>query len=280
MSAEDPARRAGQRPAPLSWRRALWLGVLQGPCELLPISSSGHLELIPWLLGREGPALEPELRKALQTAAHAGTVLALLRDRTRTRWPLVGLATVPPAVAGVLLGPLVERRLSGPGTIVAGLAAGSVAMLLADGTRVHRRLAGAGAADALWVGLGQAAALVPGVSRSAATASAARARGFSPADASHLSDAVALPVLAGAAAWQTRRVLDLGLSCGEGGRLLATALAAAGSTAAARRLLPTRLRTAPLAPFAAYRLLLAGIAGARLASRARLAPRGTAEWAV
>ena len=93
----------------------LALGVLQGPCELLPISSSGHLTLIPWLLGREDVATaDPELRKALEVALHAGTALALvavlredvidaLTSLTPRRVSLILLSFLPPAAVAVFL---------------------------------------------------------------------------------------------------------------------------------------------------------------------------------
>ncbi|MGC9220136.1 MAG: undecaprenyl-diphosphate phosphatase, partial [Solirubrobacteraceae bacterium] len=58
--------------------RALALGLMHGPAELLPISSSGHVELVPWLLGWEGVSPDPEVRKAFEVALHAGTALALM----------------------------------------------------------------------------------------------------------------------------------------------------------------------------------------------------------
>src|SRR4051794_24906850 len=95
-------------------RHAIALGLLHGPAELLPISSSGHVTLVPWLLGWPYPDLEPELRKAFEVALHAGTAAALLvalrgevaeaaTGFDRRRLTLVALSFAPPAIAGLKL---------------------------------------------------------------------------------------------------------------------------------------------------------------------------------
>ena len=111
---------------------AVALGALHGPAELLPISSSGHTMLVPWLAGWRYPALEPELRKAFEVALHAGTAAALLvalrrevgeatRGFDRRRAVLVAGSFLPPAVVGYTLERPIERRLGTPGTIAVGL---------------------------------------------------------------------------------------------------------------------------------------------------------------
>src|SRR5437764_11669729 len=130
----------------LELRHALALGVLHGPAELLPISSSGHTELVPWLLGWSYAELDGELRKAFEVALHAGTAAALvvaLRDEvgevmgipptldTRTAGLIAG-SFVPPALVGLGFERPIERRLGGPGSIALGLILGSVAMVWAD----------------------------------------------------------------------------------------------------------------------------------------------------
>ena len=169
---------------------ALALGALHGPAELLPVSSSAHTTLVPWLLGWSYPDLDPELRKAFEVALHAGTAAALLvglRDEVadaargfdRRRLTLVVGSFVPPAIVGYTLERPIERRLGTPPTIAAGLAAGAAAMWIADARSPQRRgRTEAGVVDALALGLAQACALVPGVSRNGATLTAARARGF------------------------------------------------------------------------------------------------------
>src|SRR4051812_20183032 len=111
-----------RRRAELRLTEALALGALQGPAELLPVSSSGHVTLVPWLLGWEYADVEPELRKAFEVALHAGTAAALLlalRDEVGEaahgfdprRAVLIVGSFLPPAIAGKTLERAIERRL-------------------------------------------------------------------------------------------------------------------------------------------------------------------------
>jgi undecaprenyl-diphosphatase len=234
---------------------AALLGALHGPAELLPISSSAHVALVPWLAGWSVAGWPDARRKELQVALHAGTALALARDLVppRREWPLVAAAVAPPGLAGLVLEDAVEARLGGPGALATGLLAGAAALAWADRGPQQRARRSATLADGLWLGLAQAAALAPGVSRGGATLAAARARGFARPDASGLSVAVAGPVLAGASLLKGARVA----AQGSGSRpLIAGAAAAFASTLAARRLLGLE-RRAPLWPWAAERAALA-----------------------
>ena len=127
----EPDRGTG---AGTSWRSARrWCsGTLHGPAELLPISSSGHIALIPWLLGWDYCDADPELRKAFEVALHAGTAAALLitlraevsdavHDMSLRIAELIILSFVPPAIVGFTLERPIERRLGTPGTIALGL---------------------------------------------------------------------------------------------------------------------------------------------------------------
>jgi undecaprenyl-diphosphatase len=231
---------------------AVAVGLLQGPAELLPISSSAHVGLLLDRLGVRGAE-----RKELEVALHAGTALALL-GRREWRWGLLAAATAPPAVAGLAFERWIETRLGGRRSIAAGLVLGSAAMVLAD-RRPERRVAErAGVFDGAWLGAAQALALIPGVSRSGATLAAARARGFTRPDAARLSREVALPVLLGAAALKgtrlvarrpPRRAVET-LAAGAAGAALSTAATGGGQTRLARR-------AAPLGAWAAYRICLA-----------------------
>ncbi|MDX6603940.1 MAG: undecaprenyl-diphosphatase, partial [Solirubrobacterales bacterium] len=161
---------AGGIPVP----RAVALGLIQGPAELLPVSSSAHIVLIPWLAGWDWDGIDPEVRKSFEVALHAGAAAALLigqrrliaeelRRFDRHRALLLGLSFLPAAVVGYTLERPIERRLGGPRATAYGLLAGAGAMLAAD-TRPQRRGRGdATAADGLVLGLAQAAALAPGV---------------------------------------------------------------------------------------------------------------------
>jgi undecaprenyl-diphosphatase len=242
-------------------REALALGLLHGPVELVPVSSSGHVAAIPWLLGWEVAGWDGERRKELEVALHAGTALALLlvARPERLRLRLLAAAVVPPGVAGLAFERPVERRLGTPPTLAFGLVAGALALVLADRTPACRAADEAGARDGLLLGLAQAAALIPGVSRSGATLAAARALGFSRADASRLSWEVALPVLLGASglkAWRLRTSRGTVPLCVGAAGAFASTLLTARAIGIERR--------APLWPWAAWR---AGLAATILAVR-------------
>ena len=244
--------RAEPRPAD-----TLALGLLQGPAELLPVSSTAHLELLGRRLDGYA-ALTPAARKELAVVLHAGSALALAAGAA-PRWERAAwlvLATAPAALAGLLLERPIERRLSAPVAMVAGLLAGSAALVLADRRPQERGTAEAGAADALWLGLAQAAALAPGVSRSGAVRSAARARRFTRAAAAELATETALPVLGGATVLKGVRLAQRRPEAGTLAALGAGMAAAALSTAAARAAL--RRAEPPAWAWAAYRIAVAG----------------------
>src|SRR5271167_1252859 len=130
----------------LSLSHALALGLVQGPTELLPVSSSAHTVLIPWLAGWPYAELDPELRKSFEVALHVGAGVALAIDmRTelaetaanldRRQAAVIALSLAPPAIAGYSLQRFIERRLGGPRSIAAGLIAGAVAMALIERRR-------------------------------------------------------------------------------------------------------------------------------------------------
>jgi len=255
---------------------AVALGLLQGPCELLPISSSAHTTLVPWLAGMPLEDLPASTRKSLEVALHAGGALALALELgpglRRELRPLGGRATVSalaavglPALAGLRLRRRIERRLGGPATIAAGLAAGGVAMALADRRAAAPPARGpreAGPLDGLALGLAQTLALAPGVSRNGATLAAARARGFSRGGAETLSWGSGIPVMLGASVLEISRLR--GGRSGSAAALAAGALASLLSTTAAIRLLGPRPQGRALLPYAVYRCLLALLVLVRL----------------
>ncbi|HTY97613.1 MAG TPA: undecaprenyl-diphosphate phosphatase [Solirubrobacteraceae bacterium] len=275
--------RRAERELPL--RQAVALGLLQGPTELLPVSSSAHTTLLPWLAGWSYGDLDDELRKGFEVALHAGTAtaLVLLAGRElagdtaamlRRRPRALMLALAPPALAGLLLGPRIERDLGEPPWIALALAAGSVAMAGAElrGRRAPGQYGGRhfgqeGAADGLALGLAQALALVPGISRSGASIGAARWRGFTREDAHRLSWTVALPVIAGASLLQGLRLRRVGIPASMGASMAAGAGAAFCSTLGAGALLRGRLRGCPPWPFVLYRGALAGWVALRANAR-------------
>ncbi len=255
------------------------LGLIQGAAELLPVSSSAHVAAVPWLLGWSVADWPDERRKELEVALHAGALAAMapalwrLRPDART----LALSLAPPVIAGYLLERPIEERLGGPAGLVVGLLGGAAALAAADREAAGRRASSRARRSAprrrghvlatlprtavrdlspwapgLVLGVAQASALVPGVSRTGATLAAARALGYSRPEASRLSFGVAGPVLAGATAlkgWRGRHAADR--------RLAATgALAALAGTSAALRLVGLERRR-PLWPYAAERAVLA-----------------------
>ena len=257
-------------PAHLPLGHALALGLLQGPTELLPVSSSAHMSLFPLIAGWPYAELDPQLRKAFEVSVHAGAGLALaveLRDELvggvlhldRNRASVIALSLAPAAFAGLTLHRVIERRLGGPGSIAAGLAAGSLAMAFAELRRAPgtRRSADARPLDGLALGLAQAAALMPGVSRSGATLTAARVRGFSRGEALALSWHAALPVILGASLLTGARLARDGLPRHEGAALATGAVAAFLSTSACAGRLRGGESRRSLLGLCLYRCLLA-----------------------
>jgi len=245
--------------------RAAAIGLLHGPAELLPISSSGHVTLVPWLVGWDDPAGDPAVRKAFEVVLHLGTAAALalsLRGIGRPRAGVLVASLAPPAVVGFALERPIEERLGTPATIAVGLVVGAVAMALADRFGADDRRAGdADWRDGLALGFAQASALVPGVSRNGATLAAARARGFGRGEADRLSWQVAVPVIAGASALKGLRLARRGVPAGTGRAFAAGAVSAFVSTLLAARVIP---RGRPVAGYSAYRVGLAGLVAGKL----------------
>jgi undecaprenyl-diphosphatase len=257
------------RPPELELRHALALGVLHGPAELLPISSSGHTELVPWLLDWSYAELDGELRKAFEVALHAGTAAALLLALRaevgeavtafdRRTAVLVAGSFAPAAVVGLAFERPIERHLGGPGSIALGLLLGSLVMVAADARgKTDRLRLEAGAADALWLGAAQACALMPGMSRNGMTLAAARLRGFGREDANALSRHVALPIIAGATVLKGTRLVKRGLPAGLRRAFAVGAGASFASTLASTWLIRQVERDRSPLPYALYRAALA-----------------------
>jgi undecaprenyl-diphosphatase len=252
----------------LPLRHAVALGALHGPAELLPVSSSAHVALIPQLLDWPSAELDDDLRKALEVVLHAGTLggLLLLVPRPAPLWAVV--ATGPAAVIGFTLEKPIERRLGGTGATAIGLLLGSAVLVAADaraGAAGGRSADDATLLDAAALGLAQACALWPGVSRLGLTVAAARLRGFSREAAFDLGRRAGLPVIAGATGlklWRMARrppapELRAALAAGAGAALVSTLAAA-----------PLRRATSIAAP-AGERVVLAGLALAKRRASAR-----------
>lgn len=259
-------------------RRALALGIVQGPAELLPVSSSAHIVLVPWLAGWDWEEVDPELRKSFEVALHTGAAAALLIGQRRMikeelhgfdahRALLLALSFLPAAFVGYAFERPIERRLGGPRATALGLLAGAAAMLAADARPQRRGRGEATAADGLALGVAQAAALAPGVSRNGITLAAARWRRFSREQANLLSRTVALPIIVGATALKGTRLARRGTTP-ELRRSLAIGVASSFlSTLASQRLIELVERDRALWPYAAYRTALATAVLAKLNSQ-------------
>ena len=219
----------------------MFLGLVQGPTELLPVSSSGHLVL----LGSRD--------KAFEVFLHAGTAAALLVAEPLPRFRPLTLA--PAAIAGLALEGPIERRL-GRQAVAVGQVVGGLAMLIADRAPERRSQADLAVHDEVAIGVAQACALVPGVSRNGATLTAARLLGFDRTAASRISREAALPLIAGATALKLFRLRGKRTPPSYG----AGFAAAFASGFAATRLVPWVDRLHSYVPFALYRVALGVIA--------------------
>jgi undecaprenyl-diphosphatase len=270
-SAEGVSR--SKRKLPL--HQAIALGALQGPAELLPISSSGHLVLVPALLDWSYTELDDELRKSFEVALHAGTAAALLialrhevaealRELDGGRLARHALTFIPPGLAALALERPIERRLGSPRGVAAAQVVAGMVLAAADRAPAERAHLDAGAADALALGLAQACALAPGVSRNGATLTAARLLRFERRAANRLSRHAALPIILAAAGLKGLRLWHRGLPRELAAPFAAGALSAFASTLASSRLVSVVDGARSYAPFAAYRVALGTAALARL----------------
>lgn len=259
----------------MTYLQAVVLGVVQGLTEFLPVSSSGHLILVPRLAGW------PDQGLAFDAAIHLGTLAALvacLRRElvalasgalSRRLLALLVVATVPAGVAGLLLGHRIEAALRGPLLVAGTTAFWGLVMGLADrragrppAPAARDPLEGLSAAQALAVGCAQALALVPGTSRSGITITAALALGLDRATAARFSFLLGIPVTAAAGVLKTGELLRGGSSSSDLGPLAAALVAAFVSGWLAVWFLVNYLKRRSLRPFVIYRLALAAVIAA------------------
>ena len=251
------------------------LAAVQGITEFLPVSSSAHLALAPWLLGW------PDQGLAFDIALHVGTLAAVsiyffrdllqvvarglgfragnddqLSRNPRLLWLLIA-GTIPAVVAGVLVKPLAETTFRSPYVSGTMLIAVSFVMLAADRMgRKSKNIGQTGVADALWIGLAQAVALVPGTSRSGITLAAGLFRGLDRPAAARFSFLLSAPAVAGAAA---KSALDLyksgGIPAGMHTPFFTGIAVSAFTGCLVIALLMRFLRTHSLLVFVSYRLI-------------------------
>lgn len=262
---------------------AILLGVVQGLTEFLPVSSSGHLILVPWLFGWHELTRNPELNKTFDVALHIGTFVGAvayfwadlvrfgragvrsLRRRAvesadeRLAWLLL-LSAVPAGLAGLALESTVEDHLGAPWLIGVMLVAFGLLLLWADRLEGDRGERAYGVRDALLMGAAQALALQPGVSRSGATITMGRKLGFARDAAARLSFLMALPLIGGVGVYKGLKVLaGSGIPAGFGPAFAWGTLASAVTGFAAVWALLRLVRTRSFLPFVVYRVV-AGVA--------------------
>lgn len=259
--------------------RAAILGIVQGLAEFLPISSSGHLILVPALFGWEDQGL------AFDVGLHLGTLLALLayfwRDwytmavhglsdladhgaRYRDYTPesqllsLIALGSIPAAVVGLLFDDWIEENVRQPWVVAIALAIVATFMLIADRrSQRTRSIEDVGVGDAVLIGLAQALALVPGVSRSGATITAALYRDFSRDAGARFAFLLGTPAFVGAAALKAPDLAEM--SGDEAGQLAVGFVCSALVGFAAIHFLLRYLRSRSLLPFIGYRYVVAAV---------------------
>jgi undecaprenyl-diphosphatase len=244
------AFRVGETPGKLSDWQALVLGIVQGATELLPVSSSGHLILVPWAAGWHYLQDHPDFNKTFDVALHLGTLIAVIlyfwrdvvriavawwqslkRRRIETSderiaWYIV-VATVPAAIAGAAGESFIEKKLGDPWQIAILLAVFAIILWLADRVPPRRAIEGIGWRGAFGIGLAQCLALMPGTSRSGVTITAGRFLKLNRDDAARLSFYLLIPIVFGAAVLKGVKVAKDGLPPGSAGPFVVGMIAAA-----------------------------------------------------
>ena len=253
----------------MTYTQGVVLGIVQGLTEFLPISSSGHLILVPYVFGW------PDQGLAIDAVMHLATLAALL---VYFRRELIGIvtgavsrrlgvllvaATVPGAVAGLLFGKAIESGLRSPLVIAVSTGVWAIVMWIADrraaaaptapGDPVERVSWGQGLA----IGCAQALALVPGTSRSGITITTALFGGLDRETAARFSFLLGIPITAGAGALKGLQLAKTGLPPGQGGPLAVALLATFVAGLFAVWFLVNYLKRRSLQPFVIYRILLA-----------------------
>ena len=268
---------------------AVVLGIVQGLTEFLPISSSGHLAILPWAFGWSSPVLNS---LPFAVALHVGTLfavllvfwrdvlalatafLASLREREiqseperRLAWLLI-LATLPAVVAGLLLENAAATVLRSPGIIAAALAGVGAILWVVDARHTgEQELGSLGWRGALLIGLAQALAIIPGVSRSGSTITMGMLLGLSRVQAARFSFLLMAPVIFGAGIWEARHLDSAALSGNGGTVFIAGFLSALVVGYLCIRVFLRYLQRGRLWPLALYRIGLAALIVVMLATR-------------
>jgi len=285
----------GDDPSALTNGQALVLGLVQGLTELLPISSSGHLILVPWVSDWTYLEQNDRFNQTFDVALHLGTLVAvaayfwadavrLVRawvgtlGRRRISTPderiawFVLVATIPAGLAGFLGEDVIADTLGEPWQIAILLALGGVLLWVADRFPQEREMGDLGLRHAVVMGLAQALALAPGVSRSGITITAGRVMRLDRDGAARFSFLLLLPTVLGAVVFKGVTDVLLGeLPGGWTGPFLVGTLAAFGSGLLAIDWLLGYVRSHTYGAFVVYRLVIAAIVVLVIVSGARAA---------
>jgi undecaprenyl-diphosphatase len=261
----------------MSELEALLLGIVQGLTEFLPISSSGHLILVPWLQDYTFLQDHDSFNKTFDVALHAGTLIAAigyfrhevvtylraffvsLRKRTidtideRLSWA-IAVGTVPAILAGGLGSSFIEDHLGDPWLIGILLIVFALALGDADRRPETRELEDVRLRDGLYIGLAQVIALAPGTSRSGITITAARYLGLNRDSSARISFLLLIPAVFGATIFSGYKAIHDGLPDGVAGPIIVGTIASAISGYFAIAFLLRYVRTHSYKPFVYYRL--------------------------
>ena len=259
----------------MSWIQVVVLAIVQGLTEFLPISSSGHLVLVPVVLDWQDQGLVFDIavhfgslvavcfyfRADISRLIHGG--LAMLGgDMSSGSSRLaagIALGTVPAAVAGLLFADWIETHFRSPLVVVATLAGYGILLALADRFGAQKRdISSVRIRDAVVIGLAQALALVPGTSRSGITITAAMAMGLKRRDAARFSFLLSVPVILLATLYKGASML-MGNEVIAWGTLSVAAAISAIVAYLSIEFFMRFVNATGLVPFAIYRLILAGV---------------------
>lgn len=257
---------------------ALLLGVVQGLTEFLPISSSGHLILVPWLQDYTFLLDHPEFNKTFDVALHAGTLIAAIAFFRREVVQLlrgffaavrqrsvetadqrlavaIAVGTIPAVIAGGLFSDFIDNHLGEPWMIAIQLIVFGALLGYADRMPQRRSLEGTRLKDGWYIGLAQVLALAPGTSRSGITITAARWLGLDRDAAARFSFLLLIPIVAGATVFKGISAVKDGLPDGVAGPMVVGTIAAAVSGYFAISFLLRLVRTSSYRPFVIYRYI-------------------------
>ena len=261
---------------------ALLLGIVQGLTEFLPISSSGHLIIVPWLQDYTFLLENPQFNKTFDVALHAGTLIAAIayfrrevvilvraflaavrqraiRSDEQRLAIAIAIGTMPAVIAGGLGSDFIDEHLGEPWMIALQLIVFGALLGWVDRMPQRRQLRQARLRDGWYIGLAQVLALAPGTSRSGITITAGRWLGLDRDGAARFSFLLLIPIVAGATIFKAASAVHEGLPSGVAGPIVVGTIAAAVSGYLAIAFLLRLVRTASYSPFVYYRYA-AGVA--------------------